>query len=70
MSITISEVTGDGVRKTKLWKKLLGVEHVVLKDSDVEAVPGGELAVVRLRLDQRHRLRCPECGKKTTAIRR
>ena len=52
------------MRKTKLWKKLLGVEHVVLEDSDVEEVPGGEIAVARLRPDHRHRLRCPECGKK------
>jgi hypothetical protein len=38
------------VRKTKLWKKLLGVEHVVLEDSDVEEVlDGSEIAVVRLR---------------------
>lgn len=60
----LREVTGDGVRKTKFWKKLLGVEHVVLADSDVEEVPGGGIAVVRLRPDHRHRLRCPECGKK------
>ena len=53
------------MRKTKLWKKLLHVEHVVLEDGDVgEAPDGSEIAVVRLRPDRGHRLRCPECGKK------
>src|ERR1039457_2202384 len=38
---------GDGVRKSKLWQKLLDVEHVVLEDADVEEAPGGsEIAVI------------------------
>ena len=49
----LREVTGDGVRKTKFWKKLLGVEHVVLADSDVEEVPGGEISPPRWRLPWR-----------------
>jgi transposase len=53
------------VRKSKLWKKLLHVEHVVLEDGDIEeAADGGEVVVVGLRPDHRHRLRCPECGKR------
>jgi transposase len=53
------------VRKTKLWKKLLHVEHVVLEDGDIETLPdGSEITVVRLRPDHGHRLRCPECGKR------
>jgi transposase len=53
------------VRKTKLWKKLLHVEHVVLEDGDIETVAdGSEIVVVRLRPDRGHRLRCPACGKK------
>jgi transposase len=53
------------VRKSKLWKKLLYVEHVVLEDADVEEMPdGSEIVVVRLRPDHRRRLRCPECGRK------
>jgi transposase len=56
---------GDGVRKSKLWKKLLHVEHVVLEDGDIETAPdGSEIAVVRLRPDHRHRLRCPACGRR------
>jgi transposase len=52
------------VRKSKLWKKLLDVEHVVIEDGDIgEALDGSEIAVVRLRPDRRRRLRCPECGK-------
>jgi hypothetical protein len=39
-------VTGDGVRKSKLWKKLLGVEHAVLEDGDVEEALDGPGAVV------------------------
>ena len=53
------------MRKSKLWKKLLGVEQVVLEDVDVaEAPDGSEIAVVRLRPDRGHRLRCPGCGRK------
>ena len=51
------------MRKSKLWKKLLGVEQVVLEDVDVaEAPDGSEIAVVRLRPD-RYWLRCPGCGE-------
>jgi transposase len=51
------------VWKSKLWKKLLDVEHVVLEDGDIEELPdGSQIAVVRLRPDRGHRLRCPECG--------
>lgn len=53
------------MRKSKLWKKLLHVEHVVLGNGDVEtAADGSEVVVVRLRPDRGHRLRCPQCGKK------
>jgi transposase len=53
------------VRKSRLWKKLLHVEHVVLGDGDVEVAPGGtEIVVIGLRPDHRHRLRCPSCGRK------
>ena len=53
------------MRKTKLWKKLLHVEHVVLEDADVESAPGGaEVVVVGLRPDRGHRLRCPVCGRR------
>jgi len=53
------------VRKSKLWKRLLHVEHVVLEDGDVEEAPdGSEIVVVRLRPDRGHRLRCPGCGRK------
>ncbi|MGH3248163.1 MAG: ISL3 family transposase, partial [Trebonia sp.] len=53
------------MRKSKLWKKLLHVEHVVLEDGDIEeAADGSQVAVVRLRPDSGRRLRCPECGGK------
>jgi transposase len=53
------------VRKSKLWKKLLHVEHVVLEDGDIGTAPdGSEIAVVRLRPDHQRRLRCPQCAKK------
>jgi len=38
-------VTGDGVRQSKLWKKLRGVEHAVLEDGDVEEALDGPGAV-------------------------
>lgn len=53
------------MRKSKLWKKLLHVEYVVLEDGDVERGPGGsEVVVVRLRPDHRHRHRCPRCRQR------
>jgi transposase len=56
-------VTGDGVRRSKLWKKLLDVEQVVLEGEVFETGPGGaEILVIGLRPDRRHRLRCPLCG--------
>ena len=32
---------GYGVRKSKLWKKLLAVEHLMLEDGQIGAGPGG-----------------------------
>jgi transposase len=53
------------VRTSKVWKKLLHVEHVVVVDVDVEAGRGGrEIVVARLRPDWHRRLRCPECGRR------
>lgn len=47
------------MRKSKLWKKLLDVEHVVIEDGDIgETLDGSEIAVVRLRPDRQRRLRC------------
>jgi hypothetical protein len=34
------------VRKSKVWKKLLGVEHVVFGDGDFETPAGGPEVVV------------------------
>jgi transposase len=53
------------VRKSKLWKKLLGVEHLVFEDGDVEPGPrGGEILVLRVRPDHAHRHRCSRCGRR------
>jgi transposase len=53
------------VRKSKLWKKLLGVEHLVLEDGDIETGPGGqEILVFRVRPDHGHRNRCSRCGRR------
>jgi transposase len=54
------------VRKSKLWKKLLGVEHLVFEDGDIEAGPDGrEVLVFRVRPDHGHRCRCSRCGRRT-----
>jgi transposase len=51
------------VRKSKLWKKLLGVEHLVFEDGDIEAgAGGGEALVFAVRPDRNHRNRCSRCG--------
>lgn len=53
------------MRKSKLWKKLLGVEHLVFEDGDIEAGPGGgETLVFGVRPDWRHRHRCSRCGRR------
>lgn len=50
------------MRRSKLWKKLLDVEHVVPEDGDVETGPDGkEVLVVQLRPDRWDRLRCSGC---------
>jgi transposase len=53
------------VRSTKLWKKLLNVEHIVFEGWDLEAGPGGgEVLVFRVRPDRAHRDRCSRCGRR------
>jgi len=53
------------VRKSKLWKKLLGVEHLVFEGDGVEKDPGGrEALVLRVRPDHGHRDRCSRCGRR------
>lgn len=52
------------MRRSKLWKKLLGVEHVVLEDGNVEVVRGGEVLVFAVRPDHGHRRRCSRCGRR------
>jgi transposase len=53
------------VRKSKLWKKLLGVEYLVFEDGDIEAGPGGREALVfAVRPDHGHRNRCSLCGRR------
>lgn len=54
------------MRKSKLWKKLLGVDHLVFEDGDLDTTsPGGEeVLVFRVRPDHRHRCRCSRCGRR------
>ena len=53
------------MRKSKLWKKLLGVEHLVFEDGDIEAGRGGQdVLVFRVRPDRGHRNRCSRCGRR------
>jgi transposase len=57
---------GNGVRSTKLWKKLLGVEHIVFESWDVEAEPGGgEVLVLAVRPERGQRNRCSRCGRRS-----
>jgi transposase len=53
------------VRSTKLWKKLLDVEHIVFEGWDLEAGPGGEALVFRVRPDCCRRDRCSRCGRRS-----
>jgi transposase len=57
---------GDGVRKSKLWKKLLGAGHLVFEDGDIELEPGGqEVLVFQVRPGRGHRNRCSRCGRRS-----
>ena len=48
------------MRKSKLWKKLLGVEHLVLEDGDAAVdAAGQEVLVFRVRPDHQHRTALP-----------
>lgn len=54
------------MRSTKLWKKLLGVEHIVFEGWCIEAQPGGgEVVVFTVRPDRAHRDRCSRCGRRS-----
>ncbi len=56
------------MRSTKLWKKLLAVEHIVFEGWDVETEPGGaEVLVFSARPDRGHRDRCSRCGRRSPA---
>lgn len=52
------------MRKSKLWKKLLSVEHVVFEDGGIEEQRGGEALVLKVRPDHQHRHRCSRCGRR------
>lgn len=56
---------GYGVRKSKLWKKLLGVEHLVIEDAGAESGPDGrEVLVLAVRPGHNHRNRCSRCRRR------
>ena len=53
------------MRKSRLWKKLLGAGHLVFEDGDIEAgLDGREVLVFRVRPDHGHRCRCSRCGRR------
>ncbi len=53
------------MRKSKLWKKLLGVEYLVFEDGDIVTDRAGqEILVFRVRPDHGHRNRCSRCGRR------
>jgi transposase len=57
-------VKEHGVRGSRVWKVLLGVEHTVIESVDLEQDPaGGERVVARVRPTKRQRLRCPHCRR-------
>ena len=53
------------MRKSKLWKKLLGVEDIVVEDGDFEQDGDGEVLVLKVRPDRGHRNRCSRCGRRS-----
>ena len=53
------------MRKSKLWKKLLGAGHLVLEDGDAAVdAAGQEVLVFGVRPDHQHKNRCSRCGRR------
>ncbi len=54
-----------GVRTTRVWRRLLGVEHTVIKSVDLESDGrGGERLVARVRPKVAYRSRCSRCDQR------
>jgi transposase len=57
--------TGIGVRTTRVWRRLLGVEHTVIESMELEPDGrGGERLVVSVRPKASAARRCNRCGRR------
>ena len=56
---------GDGVRTTRVWRRVLGVEHTVIESVDLEPDGrGGEQLVARVRPKAGVASRCSRCQRR------
>jgi transposase len=56
---------GDGVRTTRVWRRVLGVEHTVIESVDLESDGrGGEVLIARVRPKGGVGLRCSRCRRR------
>jgi len=56
---------GNGVRTTRVWRRVLGVEHAVIESVDLEqGERGGEVLVARVRVKAGAARRCSRCQRR------
>src|SRR5829696_6590508 len=57
--------TGTGVRTTRVWRRVLGVEHTVIESVELETDERGqELLVARVRVKAGAARRCSRCQRR------
>ena len=52
------------MRTSRVWRRLLGVEHTVIEDVELEGDGAGEVLVARVRPTRSRRGRCSRCGRR------
>src|SRR3981081_4270169 len=55
---------GNGVRVTRVWRRVLGVEHTVVESVDWDSDRHGELLVARVRVKAGWSSRCSRCQRR------
>nr|MDA8268130.1 hypothetical protein [Actinomycetota bacterium] len=54
---------GDGLRSTRVWKQLLGVEQAVIEEVDLDG-EAAAVVVAKVRPTRGQRSRCSRCGRR------
>ena len=65
MSKIKNQASGNGVRNSRVWQRLLGLERTVIEQLVMVADEAGELLVVAVRPRKGARRRCGRCGARS-----